>query len=63
MGLQPFPVPEEGTKRQSDLPMLIALRAGRERAGISQNIAPVLDKLRLAIERIVEWQCTHNRRA
>jgi hypothetical protein len=54
MGFQPFPVPEKRAERQSDLSMLIAFRAGRERAGISQNVAPVFDKLRLAVERMVE---------
>jgi hypothetical protein len=42
--------------------MLIAFRAGRERAGVSRNVAPVLDKLRLAAKRMVERQCAGNRR-
>jgi hypothetical protein len=62
VGFQPFPVPEEGAKGERDLPMLIAFRAGRERTGISQNVAPVLEKLRLAIERMVDWQRTRKRR-
>ena len=62
MGFQPFPVLEKGAKRQSDLPMLIAFGAGRERAGISQNIAPVLNKFRVAIERMIWRQCASNRR-
>jgi len=53
MGFQPFPVLEKAAKRQGDLPMLIALRTGRKRAGISQNIASVLNKFRLAVERMI----------
>jgi hypothetical protein len=30
MGVQPFPVPEKRAKRQRNLPMLVAFRAGRE---------------------------------
>jgi hypothetical protein len=62
MGFQPFPVPEKRAERQSDLSMLIAFSAGREQAGISQNVAPVLDEFRLAVERMVELKCTSNRR-
>src|ERR1700722_12047933 len=47
---------------RSDLSMLIAFRAGRERAGVSQNVAPVLDKLPLAAKWMVERQCASNRR-
>jgi hypothetical protein len=57
MGLQPFPVPEQGAERQGDLPVLVAFRSGRERAGVSQNVASVLDKLGLA----VEWLIQHRR--
>jgi hypothetical protein len=62
MGFQPFPVPEERTERQGDLSVLIAFSAGWERAGISQNVAPVLNEFRLAVERMVELKCTSNRR-
>jgi hypothetical protein len=62
MGPQPFPVPEQGAERQGDLPMLIAFRPGRKRAGVSQYVAPVLDELRLAIERLIQHQCTSYRR-
>ena len=33
MGFEPLPVPEKRAERQTDLSMLIAFRAGRERAG------------------------------
>jgi hypothetical protein len=56
------PVLEQGAERQSDLPVLIAFGAGRERAGISQNIAPVLNKFRVAIERMIWRLCASNRR-
>jgi hypothetical protein len=62
MGFQPFLLPEKRAKRQSDLPMLVAFRAGRERAGISQDVAAVLDKLCLAVERMIYHQFTSNRR-
>lgn len=62
VGFPPFPVPEEGAKGARDLPMLIAFGAGRERTGISQNVAPVLEKLRLAIKRMIDWGGTRKRR-
>jgi hypothetical protein len=42
--------------------MLIAFGAGRKRAGISQDIAPVLDKFRSGVERRIQIQCTRNGR-
>jgi hypothetical protein len=62
MGLQPFPVPEKGAQRQSDLPMLIAFRAGWKRARVPQNVAPLLNKVRHAMERRIQRQGTSNRR-
>lgn len=62
MSLQPFPVPEQGAERQGDLPMLVAFGPGRKRAGVSQYVAPVLDKLRSAEERPVQHQCASYRR-
>jgi hypothetical protein len=62
MGMQPFSVPEKGAERQRDLPMLVAFRAGWERARIAQDVAPVLDELRHCMERMVERQSTSNRR-
>jgi hypothetical protein len=62
MGIQPFPVPEQRAKRQGNLAMLVSLRAWRERAGVSQDIAPMLDKLRLAVEPAILCQCTGSRR-
>jgi hypothetical protein len=53
MGFQPVLLLEKGLKRQGDLSMLIAFRAGRERAGISQNVTPVLNKFRHAVERMI----------
>jgi hypothetical protein len=49
MGSQPFPVLEQGAQRQGDLPVLVAFGPGRERAGISQDIAPVLDEFGFAV--------------
>jgi hypothetical protein len=57
MGFQPFPPLEKGAKRPSNLSMLIAFRTRRERAGISQNVAPLLNKLRLAVERMIGCKC------
>jgi hypothetical protein len=62
MGLQPFPVPEQGTERQGDLPMLIAFRPRRERAGVSQYVAPLLNEFRSAVERLIQHQCASYRR-
>jgi len=62
MGVQPFPVLEEGAKRQRDLAMLIAFGARRKCPGISQDVAPVFDQLRLAVERTILHRCTSNRR-
>jgi hypothetical protein len=62
MGFQPFPVPEEGAKRQSNPPMLIAFRAGWKRTGISQDVASLLDKFRLAVERMIQRQYARDRR-
>jgi hypothetical protein len=62
MGMQPFSVPEKGAERQRDLPMLVAFRAGWERARIAQDVAPVLDEFRHCMERMVERQSTSNRR-
>jgi hypothetical protein len=62
MGLQPFPVPEKGAKRQGDLPMLVAFGPGRERAGVSQYVAPVFDEFGLAVERLIQHQCASYRR-
>jgi hypothetical protein len=53
MGFQPVLLLEKGPKRQSDLSMLIAFGAGREGAGVSQNVAPVLNKFRHAVERMI----------
>jgi hypothetical protein len=62
MGFQPFPALEKGAKRPGDLSVLIALRTRRERAGISQNVAPLLNQLRLAIERMVGPKCASDGR-
>jgi len=62
MGAEPFPVPEQSAKRQGDLAVLIAFGAGRERAGVTQDITPVLKQFRLAVERTIRRQCASNRR-
>jgi hypothetical protein len=62
MGIQPLLVLEKGAKRQGNLPVLVSLRARRECPGITQDIAPMLDKLRLAVARMVLHQCASNRR-
>jgi hypothetical protein len=62
MGFQPFPPLEKGAKRPGNLSMLIAFRTRRERAGKSQNVAPLLNKLRLAVERMIGCKCASDRR-
>jgi hypothetical protein len=62
MAVQPFPVPEQGAKRQGDLAVLIAFGAGRERADVTQDVSPVLNKFRLTVERIIRRRCASNRR-
>jgi hypothetical protein len=62
MRVEPFLVLEKAAKRQGNLPMLIAFRTWREHPGISQDVAPVLNKLSLAVERMVLHKCTSNRR-
>jgi hypothetical protein len=42
--------------------MLIPFGAGRKRASIAQNVAPMLDKLRFIVKRLVRRQFTSNRR-
>jgi hypothetical protein len=53
MCVQPLRVLEQGTERQSDLTMLIAFGTWRERASVSQDVAPVLNKFCLTIERMI----------
>ena len=60
IGLQPFTVAKQRAKRARDLPMLIAFGTGRARSGIPQNITQLFDKLRLAIERMVQFRCMSN---
>jgi hypothetical protein len=62
MRSQPFPVPEQGAERQGDLSMLVAFRPGRERAGVPQDVAPLLDELRSAVERLIQQQRASYRR-
>jgi hypothetical protein len=62
MAGQPFPVPEQSAKRQGNLAVLIAFGAGRKSAGVPQNISPVLNKFRLAIERMIRRRYASNRR-
>jgi hypothetical protein len=62
MGVEPLPAPEQGAKRQGNLPVLISFGAGRKRARIAQDVAPVLDKFGSAVERLFQRQFTSNRR-
>jgi hypothetical protein len=50
---EPSLVLEQGAKRQGNLPVLIPLGVGRKRAGVSQDVAPVLDEFGLTVERMV----------
>jgi hypothetical protein len=43
----------ERAKQQRNLPMPISFVAWRKRAGIAQNVAPMLSKFRFAVERSV----------
>jgi hypothetical protein len=62
MCVEPLGVPEEHPQRQGDPSMLITLRSGWEQAGIAQDVAPTLHKLRLGIAWIVYRQFASNRR-
>jgi hypothetical protein len=62
ISVEPFLVLEKGPERQRYLPMLISFGARRECPGISQDVAPVLDKLCFAVERTFLRQRTSNRR-
>jgi hypothetical protein len=42
--------------------MLVAFRPGRERAGVPQDVAPLLDELRSAVERLIQQQRASYRR-
>jgi hypothetical protein len=48
MFVEPILVLEERAKQQLNLPMMISFGARRKRAGIAQNIAPMLNKFRFA---------------
>jgi hypothetical protein len=63
VGVEPLSAPEQGAKRQGNLPVLIPLRAGRKRVRIAQDVAPVLDQFRPAVEeRLFQRQFTSSRR-
>jgi hypothetical protein len=53
MCVAPFLVLEKRAKQQRNLPMMISFGARRKRAGIAQNVAPMLNKLRFAVKRLV----------
>jgi hypothetical protein len=53
MCVEPFLVFEQRAKQQRNLPMMISFGTGRKRTGMAQNVAPMLKKLRLAVERLV----------
>jgi hypothetical protein len=62
MCVEPFLVPEERAKQQRNLPMMISFGARRKRAGIAQNVAPMLNKVRCVVERMLWRRVTSNRR-
>jgi hypothetical protein len=62
MCVEPFLVFEQRAKQQRNLPMMISFGTGRKRTGMAQNVAPMLKKVRLAVERLVYRQHTSNRR-
>jgi hypothetical protein len=62
MGVQPTLVLEKRSKQQRDMPMVISFGARRERAGIAQKVAPMLNKVSLAVERLFRRQFTSSRR-
>jgi hypothetical protein len=53
MCIRPLLVLEERAKEQRNLPMMITLGARGKRAGRAQDVAPMLKKFRLAVERLV----------
>jgi hypothetical protein len=62
MCVQPSLVLEKHSKQQHYMPMAISFGARRERAGITQKVAPMLCEFSLAVEPLFWWQCTSNRR-
>jgi hypothetical protein len=62
MCVEPFLIFEQRAKQQRNLPMMISFGTGRKRTGMTQNVAPMLKKVRLAVERLVYRQHTSNRR-
>jgi hypothetical protein len=62
MCVQPFLVLEQRAKQQRNLPVLISFDAGRKRAGIAHDIAPMLNEIGSAVQRSFKRQITSNRR-
>jgi len=62
MGIEPLRAPEQGAKRQGNLPVLIAFGTGRKRTRITQDVAAVLDQFRSSVERLFQRHFTSNRR-
>jgi hypothetical protein len=54
MYVEPRLVLAERAKQQRDVPMLISFGARRKRAGIAQNVAPMLNEFRCAVKRSVQ---------
>src|SRR6267378_8596751 len=52
---------EERAKQQRNLPMMISLGDLGKRAGRAENVAPMLKKVRLTVERSVYRQQASNR--
>jgi hypothetical protein len=53
MCVEPVLVVEQGAKQQRNLPMIISFGTRRKRSGIAQNVAPMLNKFRCDVERLV----------
>jgi hypothetical protein len=62
MCVEPILVFKQRAKQQRYLPMLISFGAGRKQAGTPQNAAPVLNKVRFAVARMIRRQRTGKRR-
>jgi hypothetical protein len=61
MRVQPRLVLEERAKQQRNLPVMISFGARWKRAGAAQKAAPVLDKLRFAVTRLVQRRSGNRR--
>jgi hypothetical protein len=53
MCVEPVLVIEQGAKQQRNFPVIISFATGRKRLGIAQNVAPMLNKFRCEVKRLV----------